>query len=340
MKNLENIESEATKDISAAQNMADLESSRVKHLGRKSKLSLFLRGLKKLAKDEKKTMGQLANDIRNRLELEIKKREIELKEKEISEKIDKERIDITRPGEKVEIGHLHPLTRVFRETKEIFGSLGFYIVDGPELETEYYNFDALNIPASHPSRELMDTFWLRQPSAISHQPSAKLLLRTHTSPMQIRFMEKHTPPFRIIVPGRVFRHEATDAGHEIQFHQLEGLMVSTDTSFTNLKGILEYFFKKFFSATGGKDIDVRFVPSYFPFTEPSVEVLIKWGDKRFEVAGAGMVHQNVFRAVGYTPWQWQGFAFGMGIDRLAMIKYRINDIRLFYGGDLRFLKQF
>jgi len=213
-----------------------------------------------------------------------------------------------------------------KEAEDIFGSLGFEIIEGPEVETEYYNFDALNIPAEHPAREMWDTFWLGK----------KFLMRTHTSPVQIRYMEKHNPPFRIIAPGRVFRHEATDASHEIQFNQLEGLMVGKDVSLADLKGILEQFLRRLM----GNKIEIRFKPSYFPFVEPGVEVDMLWNGRWLEMLGAGMVHPNVLRAGGLNPNEWQGFAFGVGIDRLAMLKYKIDDIRLFYSGDLRFLRQF
>ena len=237
------------------------------------------------------------------------------------------KIDITIPGTKVGIGHLHPLTIMEDRIKEIFAELNFSIVEGPEVETEHYNFDALNIPAGHPARDMWDTFWLK---------SDKKLLRTHTSPMQIRYMETHEPPFQIIVPGRVFRFEAIDASHQINFHQVEGLMVGPNVSLANLKYVISEFFKKLFN--GG--VAMRFRPSYFPFVEPGLEVDIKLGGKWLEVMGAGMVHHNVFDAVKYNPKFVRGFAFGLGLERLAMIKYNITDIRLFYENDLRFLKQF
>ncbi len=237
------------------------------------------------------------------------------------------KIDVTAPGKKIERGHLHPLTLVQQKAADIFSSMGFEIVDGPETETEYYNFDALNIPANHPAREMHDTFWLKN----------KKLMRTHTSPVQVHYMETHQPPFRIIVPGRVFRYEATDATHEIQFYQLEGLMVGKKITLADLKGVMEVFFQRFF---GDKDIKFRFRPSYFPFVEPGVEVDMKYRGKWMEIAGAGMVHPKVLENAKIDSREWQGFAFGMGIDRLATIKYKIDDIRLFYSGDLRFIKQF
>ena len=219
--------------------------------------------------------------------------------------------------------------------KEIFLGLNFSSVEGPEVETEYYNFDALNIPANHPARDIWDTFWLK--SAKNETASReRQLMRTHTSPMQIRYMETHKPPFQIIVPGRVFRFEATDASHEINFHQVEGLMVGKDVNSANFKYVIEQFFRQLF----GPHIAIRMRPSYFPFVEPGLEIDIKLGDKWLEVMGAGMVHPNVFKAVGYDPREVQGFAFGLGLERLAMIKYKIDDIRLFYSGDLRFINQF
>ncbi len=281
-----------------------------------------------------------------------------------------EKIDVTIPGEKLEKGHLHPITRVLQKSEEIFSSLGFKMVEGPEIETEWYNFDALNIPKNHPARDMWDTFWLKsrndaeinakergkvqRNSAFRVRRSSALLLRTHTSPVQVRYMEKNQPPIRIIVPGRVFRYEATDASHEINFYHLEGLMVDKNITAANFKAVIEKFFQLFFQ----KNIKIRIRPSYFPFTEPSFETDIScmvcqgkgcsvcsqrgW----VEVAGAGMVHPQVLKAGGLIPKSvnpktgWQGFAFGVGLDRLAMMKYKIDDVRLLYSGDLRFLTQF
>lgn len=247
--------------------------------------------------------------------------------------------DPTIPGEKHKVGHLHPLTLVRRQIEKIFQEMGFSIALGPEIETEWYNFDALNIPKDHPARDMWDTFWLK---------GNKNLLRTHTSPVQIRYMEKNKPPIKIIAPGRIFRHEATDASHEINFYQVEGLYIDKEISASNFKAIIEEFFSIFF----GKVVEARLRPSFFPFTEPSFEVDMSClvcegtgcstcsGTGWIEVMGAGMVHPNVLKAGGINPKDWQGFAFGMGMDRLAMMKYKINDVRLFYSGDLRFLNQF
>ncbi|MFC1756600.1 phenylalanine--tRNA ligase subunit alpha [Patescibacteria group bacterium] len=226
-------------------------------------------------------------------------------------------------------GHLHPLTQVTRQMTDIFQSMGFEVVLGSEMETEYYNFDALNIPKDHPARDAWDTFWLKNGN----------LLRTHTSPMQARFMEdtKNQPPFGIVVPGRCYRYEATDRTHGFQFYQLEGLMIGKDITMAHLKGILEEFFKKFFK---DDDIEVRFRPGYFPFVEPGIEADLKLKGEWLEILGAGMVHPQVLKNAGVDSNKYQGFAFGAGIERMAMIKYKIEDLRLFYGNDLRFLNQF
>lgn len=321
--NLQELRKSALSEIEKAKNQEDLEKVRLKYLGRKGELTAVLRSLAERSAEEKVRVGKEANRLKSELEALFASKKAAL-EKERPAK--KERIDITAPGEKVSRGSSHPLSRLRKEAEDIFGSLGFEIIEGPEVETEYYNFDALNIPAEHPAREMWDTFWLGK----------KFLMRTHTSPVQIRYMEKHNPPFRIIAPGRVFRHEATDASHEIQFYQLEGLMVGKDVSLADLKGILEQFLRRLM----GEKIQIRFKPSYFPFVEPGVEVDMLWNGRWLEMLGAGMVHPSVLRAGGLNPNEWQGFAFGVGIDRLAMLKYKIDDIRLFYSGDLRFLKQF
>ncbi|MBI2577455.1 MAG: phenylalanine--tRNA ligase subunit alpha, partial [Candidatus Wildermuthbacteria bacterium] len=268
-------------------------------------------------------------------------RKAEMGNKELSEKEKNEWIDITAPGTKFSQGHLHPITLAQRRAIEIFEGMGFGVAEGPEIESEWYNFDALNIPPNHPARDMWDTFWLKP-------RNANMLLRTHTSPVQVRYMEKNNPPLRIIAPGRVFRYEATDARHGFQLYQLEGLMVGKTVSVANFKAILREFYRRFFDSP----VTLRLRPSYFPFVEPGFEVDMScvfckgngcqscgqagW----LEMMGAGMVHPKVFEAVKYIPKDWQGFAFGMGIDRLAMMKYKVNDIRLFYSGELGFLRQF
>lgn len=247
-----------------------------------------------------------------------------------------------------EKGHLHPITQIVREIYSIFRELGFEVADGPELEQEYYNFDALNMAKDHPARDMQDTFWIKDPARknsqndlVSNKDSStnkadRLVLRTQTSSVQIRYMEKHKPPVRIIVPGKVFRNEATDATHEAQFYQMEALYVDRNVSLAHLKGTLENMFKRIF----GDDVIIRFRPSFFSFTEPSVEVDMQWKGKWLEMGGAGLVHPNVFKSVGIDPHEWQGYAFGFGLDRIAMLKFGIDDIRFLYNGDLRLINQF
>lgn len=236
----------------------------------------------------------------------------------------------SKNGEKK--GHLHPLTLVINDINRIFAGLGFEVASGPEIETEFYNFDALRVAKDHPSRDAQDTFWLKQ----TGPNGERLLPRTHTSGVQIRYMQDHKPPFRIIVPGKVFRNEATDATHEAEFYQVEGLYVDKKVNLAHLKGVLEHFFKEFF----GEKTELRFRPSYFPFVEPGVEIDIRWKDKWLEVLGGGLVHPDVLRAGGIDPHEYQGFAFGGGVDRLVMLKYGIDDIRHLYSGDLRVVNQF
>ena len=325
--NLGEIGTSAREAISSAATREALEQIRLNYLGRKGELTEILRSLKELPVEERKVFGSEANALR--MELENLLAEKAANFGEAGESVS----DITAPGKKASRGHLHPLSRVMMDATNIFAGMNFSIVTGPEAETEYYNFDALNIPANHPAREMWDTFWLKR----GKEDKQKMLLRTHTSPMQMRFMEKSKPPFQIVVPGRVFRYEATDMSHEVNFYQLEGLMVGKDITLANFKFIVEEFLKKFFV---GQKIEFRFRPSYFPFVEPGVEVDIKLKGKWLEVMGAGMVHPRVFEYAHYNPKDWQGFAFGVGVDRLAMIRYGVPDIRLFYSGDLRFLKQF
>ena len=309
-----------------------------KYLGKKGEVTLALRGIGDIPQSEKRKRAPQLQSLKKEIEEAVSKRSSELKSAGAEEVLKGEWLDVTAPGKKAELGHLHPLTQIQQKVNEIFTSLGFEIAEGPELETEWYNFDALNIPKDHPSRDLWDTFWIKD----------ALLMRTHTSPVQIRYMEKHQPPLRIIAPGRVFRHEASDASHDIQFYQLEGLMVDKDISVANFKAVINEFLSRLF----GENVKIRLRPSFFPFVEPGFEVdmsCVNCDGKGcsvcsqggwLEMLGAGMVHPNVFKAAGYNPKNWQGFAFGVGLDRIAMMKYKIDDIRLFYSGDLRFLKQF
>lgn len=343
------LKKEAKNEIKKAKDLRELDQIFKKYLGKKGKITQVFRSLKEVKKEKRVKLGEEANLLKDFIKRELNEKVKELKEKARIETFKKEAVDVTAPGKKISLGHLHPLTQVQRKVEEIFQSMGFSVIEGPEIENEWYNFDALNIPKDHPARDVWDTLWLKRPEiGNKNQKARKLLLRTHTSPVQVRYMEKHNPPLRIIVPGRVFRHEATDSSHEINFYHVEGLMVDNDISVANFKAIIQEFFKKFF----GKQVKIRLVPSFFPFTEPSFEVdmtCLACGGKGcpacqqtgwMEMMGAGMVHPNVFRNSGLNPKNWQGFAFGMGMDRLAMMKYKINDIRLFYSGDLRFLKQF
>ncbi|MEK7568163.1 MAG: phenylalanine--tRNA ligase subunit alpha [Patescibacteria group bacterium] len=339
MDKIQEIRKSALKDFEAAKNLSDLENVRIKYLGRKAgELTKLLRDLKNLSPEERRGIGPLAQKFREDLENLIAQKDKQLTADYRSPVAG--RFDVTKPGKKIKLGHLHPLTLLEEEIKEIFSSMNFSIVEGPEIESERYNFDALNIPADHPARDMWDTFWLRQTQSktgnLKIKTDGKLLLRTHTSPMQIRYMEAHNPPFQIVVPGVVYRYEATDATHDFQFRQLEGLMIGKDISLANFKYVIESFLKKLF----GKDVEFELRPSYYPFVEPGIDVYMKWRGKWLEVAGAGMVHRKVFEAVRYNPDEWQGFAFGFGITRLAMIKYKIPDVRLFYSGDLRFINQF
>jgi phenylalanyl-tRNA synthetase alpha chain len=346
---IEKIKKEAQKELNLIDNLEKLKKFKKQYLGKNGLLTQILCSLKELSFEERKKIGKEANELKEFLEEKIEAKKREIKRKEIEEQEKKEWIDITIPGRKVETGHLHPITIVRNQVEDIFQRMGFSVVEGPEIENEWYNFDALNIPREHPARDMWDTFWLKElKSAKCKTRNAKLLLRTHTSPVQIHYMEKHKPPLRIIAPGRIFRYEATDASHEINFYQVEGLMVDETISVANFYYVILQFLKEFF----GGNTKVRLRPSFFPFTEPSFEVDVMCSlckgkgcsvcSQRgwIEMAGAGMVHPNVFKAVKINPEKWQGFAFGLGLDRLAMMKYKINDIRLFYSGDLRFLRQF
>lgn len=333
---LDNLKKQALKSIRAAKDERALEELRIKFLGRKDgELTKILRSLKDLSLEQKQLVGPKANAFKEEIEKLLDKRLKEFKTQSLNFKSD---VDVTMPGKKVSVGHLHILTQVEKQIREIFKAMNFSVIEGPEVETDYYNFDALNIPKDHPARDMWDTFWLRsnQKNEKGKMKNEKLLLRTHTSPVQIRYMEQHKPPFQIIVPGRVFRFEATDASHEINFYQVEGLMVGRDVSLVNFKFVIREFFQRLFN----KDIKIRFRPSYFPFVEPGLEVDVEWKGRWLEIMGAGMVHPRVFEAAHYNPRDLQGFAFGLGLERVAMIKYNIPDIRLFYSGDLRFIKQF
>lgn len=339
--NINQIKTEALSEIAKTSNEVELNDLRIKYLGRKSEFNAILKGLKDLSDEERKNIGSLANASKKEIEDAFIQKEQELKQKSFD--FEAERIDVTIPAKKIKRGHLHVLTQVRNEIEDIFTSMGFEIVEGPEIETEFYNFDALNMPQDHPARDMQDTFWLK-----TEKGKDKLALRTQTSAAQVKYMEKHKPPFRLIVPGKCLRREATDSTHEHTFYQFEALMVGDDLNVGNLKYVAKEFFSKFFK----KEINVRLRPSYFPFTEPSFEFDISCtvcggkgcsackGNGWLELGGAGMVNQNVFVAAGYKRNAYQGFAWGFGLERLAMMKYKIHDVRLFHSGDLRFIKQF
>jgi phenylalanyl-tRNA synthetase alpha chain len=328
MTKLQEFKKEVIQTIENSQDLEQLKKVHQDYLGKKGKILFFLVDLKKSSAEQKREKGRQLNDLKNKLEEEFKKKEETLRKEASLQQRKEKKLDVTRPASLPNSSHLHLLTLVQNQIENIFQSLGFSIVEGPEVEDEYHNFDALNIPADHPARDQWDTLWLKEKGK---------LLRTHTSPVQVRYMEKHYPPFRIIAPGRCFRHEATDSNHEIQFNQIEGLMVGKEVTIANFKALIEQFSSAFF----GPKVKTRMRPSYFPFTEPSFEIDFRLSGKKWtEVLGAGMVHPAVLKEVGYSPEEWQGFAFGMGIDRLAMLKYQVSDIRLFYQSDLRFIEQF
>ncbi|ATZ74256.1 phenylalanine--tRNA ligase subunit alpha [Idiomarina sp. X4] len=323
---LEEIVAQAEAAIANADNPQALDDVRVQYMGKKGQLTELLKGLGKLDPSERREAGQKINEAKQQVQASINTRKELLKAEELKAKLDAERIDVTLPGRNAAVGGVHPVTQTIRRIEQFFGDLGFSVKEGPEVEDGFHNFDALNIPANHPARADHDTFYFT--------PST--MLRTQTSGVQIRTMEVEQPPLRIISPGRVYRNDY-DQTHTPMFHQVEGLMVDTDVSFTQLKGILEDFLTHFFE----ESLQVRFRPSYFPFTEPSAEVDVMGKDgKWLEVLGCGMVHPNVLKAVGIDPEKYTGFAFGMGVERLTMLRYGVTDLRAFFENDLRFLKQF
>lgn len=337
-KEIKKIKEEIIFKSNSVSNLKDIEKIKVEYLGRKGLVTLLLRRLGELSTQERPKIGQLLNQTKREIEELLKIKTIEIEKLEKNKKLKEESIDITLPGKKSDRGTIHPINLVLKKTEEIFLSIGFKIEEGPEVELDYYNFEALNIPKDHPARDDQDSFYLNR----------EILLRTHTSPVEIRVMEKQQPPVRIIATGKCYRRDAADSTHSPMFHQIEGLAVDKDITFGDLKGVLTVFVHRMF----GEDRKVRFRPGYFPFTEPSAEVDVScllchgkgcrscgysgW----LEIMGAGMTDPAVFNMVGYDPEKYSGFAFGMGAERIAMLKYGINDIRLFFENDLRFLKQF
>ncbi len=322
---LEQLEAQAADAIAAATNANDLESLRVGLLGKKGQLSAVLGAMGKLAAEERPLMGQRANVLKELVQGLLSQRLEAVKSAALRERISQETIDVTAPSSFIAPGHRHPLISTIEEIVDIFAGLGYRVEEGPEIETDHYNFTALNIPPHHPARDMQDTFYL----------SAHELLRTHTSPVQIRHLEKNPPPVRIVAPGRVYRRDAVDATHSPVFHQVEVLAIDEGLDFSHLRGTVTTFLQQFFG-----DLPVRFRASYFPFTEPSAEVDVMWRGRWLEVMGCGMVDPAVLEGLGLDPDRWSGFAAGLGVERFCMVRHGIDDIRRLFTSDLRFLEQF
>jgi len=337
---LEPLKQSALTELKNAPDLAALEQTKGAWIGPHGKFTALMKQLGTLSKEEKPAAGKLINAAKVELEAALAERRSEL---ELAAALPKEPTDFSAPGRRRAFGKLHPLTQVTEDIVRSFRKIGFVVADGPEIEDEYHCFDALNTPADHPARDTQDTFYVAKPENTQHSTlNAQLLLRTHTSSVQIRVMEKQPPPIRIIVPGRVYRRDNADATHNPTFQQIEGLYVDKNVTVGDLKGTVEFVFKELL----GEETKIRFRPHYFSYTEPSYEIdfsnalVKKLGKEWLEIAGCGMVHPQVFENVGYDPEIWTGWAFGFGIERIAMIRYGINDIRLFYENDVRFLKQF
>jgi phenylalanyl-tRNA synthetase alpha chain len=327
MSDLASIISSARSEFAACTDAAALENAKARFLGKTGALTELLKGLSKVPAAERPAAGAAINEAKQAIEGALAARRGELADAKLARQLAADALDVSLPGRGRAMGTLHPLSRVLERVETLFRSLGFAVADGPEIEDDFHNFTALNTPENHPARSMQDTFYV----------DGGMVLRTHTSPIQVRYMETHAPPIKIIAPGRVYRVDS-DATHSPMFHQVEGLWIDRDVSFADLKGTITEFLRRFFERD---DLKVRFRPSFFPFTEPSAEIDMAFGEGGWlEIAGSGQVHPNVLRAVGIDPEQYQGFAFGMGPDRLAMLRYGVNDLRLFYENDLRFLRQF
>ena len=345
LNRLEEIKSRAIAELNSLADLRELEAWRISYLGRKGSLTQILRSLPELPLEERRVVGEAANKLKAFLEENLAEKRRRLKEAEEAKLLERAKVDVTLPGYPTPLGRLHPTTQILREVCSIFASMGFEVVEGPEVEWDYYNFEALNMPQDHPARDMWSTLWIDFETENGQRP---MLLRPHTSPMQIRLMEQRKPPIRAIMPGKVYRYEATDATHESMFYQVEGLAVDKGITLANLKGTLYEFARRLF----GRERRVRFRCDYFPFVEPGVEMAIDCficggkgcrvcgGEGWIEILGAGMVHPKVLERVNYDPQIYTGFAFGMGLERIPMLKYGIDDIRLFYHNDLRFLEQF
>jgi len=335
---LQRLQQTASEEIKNAHSLSEINAIKVKYLGKKGELTAILKQMGTLSKDERPIIGALANTINENLDLKFRSKIDELEKVELTNKLKNEKIDVTIDKDDTNIGHLHPLNTVLNEVKDIFRSLGFTVVDGPEVELSHYNFDALNIPKNHPARDIQDTFYIDD----------DVVLRTQTSPVQIRIMENAKPPIKIIAPGRVYRSDDVDATHSPMFHQIEGLVIDKNITMADLKGTLLLFCKKLY----GENVKLRFRPHHFPFTEPSAEVDIMCfscngqgcklckDEGYIEILGCGMVHPNVLKNCGIDPDEYSGFAFGLGLERIVMKRFNIDDLRLFTENDIRFLKQF
>ena len=318
---------EALAALAGIDDAAELERAKARYLGRSGALTQLLKGLSKLPAPERPAFGSRVNAAKEKLEAALAEQRGRIESRKLEASLRQDALDVTLPGRGLAVGGLHPVTRTMERIEALFRSMGFEVADGPEIETDYYNFTALNQPENHPARSMHDTFYLAD---------GKHLLRTHTSPIQIRYLESHRPPVKIIAPGRVYRRDY-DATHSPMFHQVEGVWIDEHITFADLKGVLVEFLQRFFERA---DLKVRFRPSFFPFTEPSAEIDMSFGGGWLEMGGAGLVHPNVLKNVGIESDKYQGFAFGLGPDRLTMLRYGVNDLRLFFENDLRFLKQF
>ena len=332
---LQHILDDALKTFAAAADSAALENAKARYLGKEGSLTALLKGLGKLSAEERPQAGARINEVKQQIEAALQARRDALQQQALNARLAAEALDVTLPGRGVATGGLHPVTRALERIETLFHSIGYAVAEGPEIESDFYNFTALNIPDDHPARAMHDTFYV----------DGQHVLRTHTSPIQIRYMQAHMqkygrmetmPDIRIIAPGRVYRVDS-DATHSPMFHQVEGLWIGSCVSFADLKGVVADFLRNYFETD---EMKVRFRPSFFPFTEPSAEIDMSWGERWLEIGGCGMVHPNVLKHVGIDSEKYTGFAFGMGVERLAMLRYGVNDLRLFFENDLQFLKQF
>ena len=326
MSKLDEILGEVQAAFAAVDSLPALDQAKARFIGKSGLITEQMKGLGALVPEERKAAGARINQAKDQVEALLKARREAIQAAQLERQLKEESLDVTLPGRGEAMGGLHPVTLALERIEALFATIGFAVADGPEVETDFYNFTALNIPEDHPARAMHDTFYVE----------GGQLLRTHTSPVQVHYMQDHQPPIRIIAPGRVFRVDS-DATHSPMFHQVEGLWVDEQASFANLKGVIQDFLQRFFERD---DLRVRFRPSFFPFTEPSAEMDMSWGDGWLEIGGCGMVHPSVFGHVGIDPERYQGFAFGLGVERLAMLRYGVDDLRLFFENDLRFLKQF